>query len=86
LFEFLLFISDNLGMETTIQQAVNNDVETIGRISGVQNILKVLRQITGMRITLVARVTDSSWTACAVSDEADFGLKSGDQLEVTTTY
>lgn len=73
-------------MDTAKQTAVQSDVESIGRIGGVQNILQVLRQVTDMRITLVARVTDESWTACAVLDEAEFGLKSGDELELSTTY
>lgn len=52
----------------------------------MNTVLKVLSQVTGLRISLVARVTKDSWTACAVLDEADFGLKPGDQLEVATTF
>ncbi len=61
-------------------------VESIDRLEAVQLILRVLRQTTGMRIALVARVTEDSWTACAVLDEAGFGLKPGDQLDLTATY
>ncbi|HXG73070.1 MAG TPA: hypothetical protein VNJ04_20945, partial [Gemmatimonadaceae bacterium] len=53
-------------------------VESINRLEAVQLILRVLRQTTGMRIALVARVTEDSWTACAVLDEAGFGLQPGD--------
>jgi hypothetical protein len=38
-----------------------------------------------MRVALVARVTDKTWTACAVEDEAHFGLRAGMQLAVNTT-
>lgn len=62
------------------------DVARLGRIQGVQTALQVLRRTTGLRIALVARVTEDSWTACAVLDEAGFGLKPGDQLELRTTY
>lgn len=62
------------------------EVATLSRLEIVQNILKVLSRTTGMRISLVARVTDDSWTACAVLDEAEFGLKPGDELELQTTY
>jgi hypothetical protein len=62
------------------------EFESINRLEAVQTALKVLRQSTGMRIVLVARITEESWTACAVLDEANFGLKPGDKLELTTTY
>lgn len=56
------------------------------RIEAIQTILQILAQSTGLRIALVARVTDSSWTACAVLDNAGFGLKPGDQLPLESTY
>ena len=62
------------------------DVATVSRLEAIQTVLRVLRRVTGMRIALVARVTDDSWTACAVLDEANFGIKPGDQLELQTTY
>jgi len=62
------------------------DVLALDRSEAVQTVLRVLARTTGLRIALVARVTDTSWTACAVLDEADFGLKPGDQLPLHTTY
>ena len=62
------------------------EVAAINRLEAVQTSLKVLRRATGMRIALVARITDGTWTACAVLDEADFGLKPGDGLDLSTTY
>ncbi len=62
------------------------DVTAFNRLEAVQMILRVLRRTTGMRIALVARVDADSWTACAVLDEANFGLKPGDQLELQNTY
>lgn len=38
-----------------------------------------------MGFAAVARVTDATWTACAVHDNIDFGLKPGGQLELNTT-
>jgi hypothetical protein len=49
-------------------------------------VLRLLSRATGLRIALVARVTSESWTACAVLDEAGFGLRPGDHLELHTTY
>ena len=65
---------------------IDRDIRAIEHSEAVQTILKVLRQATDMRVALVARVTDTSWTACAVLDEADFGLKPGDELPLHTTF
>ena len=62
------------------------DVAALGRLDVVKTSLQVLRRATGLRIALVARVTDESWTACAVLDEAGFGLRPGDELDLSTTY
>ena len=60
-------------------------VAAIARIDAVPTLLKVLCEMTGMRVAVVARVTDKTWTACAVKDEAHFGLKPGMDLPVNTT-
>jgi signal transduction histidine kinase len=65
------------------QKAV--DIATIGRISAVPAILQVVSEMTGLRFAAVARVTDDSWTACAVRDQLDFGLPVGGELDLTTT-
>ena len=62
------------------------DVEAIGRIAIVKTALEILRRTTGLRMALVARVTADSWTACAVLDDAGWGLSVGLELEVKTTY
>jgi signal transduction histidine kinase len=60
-------------------------LEAIGRIEVVPTLLAVLCETTGMRFAVVACVTDTTWTACAVQDEIDFGVKRGGQLAVNTT-
>jgi signal transduction histidine kinase len=60
-------------------------VAAVHRIEAIPTLLKVLCENTGMRFAAVARVTGSSWTACAVQDDIQFGLKPGDQLPVDTT-
>ena len=62
------------------------DVATIDRLDAVKTCLEVLRRSTGLRIAIVARVTNESWTACAVSDGAGLGIKPGDALDLSTTY
>lgn len=66
-------------------EAVARDVELVGRISAVPSILEILCRNTGMGFAAVARVTDGTWTACAVCDGIGFGLKAGGQLGVDTT-
>ena len=65
---------------------VSADVAAIDRLEAVKTALKVLRRTTRLRTALVARVTEHSWTACAVLDEGGFGFRPGDELEVSTTF
>ncbi|MGF6402162.1 signal transduction histidine kinase [Pseudomonas frederiksbergensis] len=66
-------------------QTAAADIATIGRISAVPAILQVISELTGLRFAAVARVTEDSWTACAVLDRLDFGLKVGDKLDLVST-
>jgi signal transduction histidine kinase len=67
------------------ETAISADIATIGRISAVPSILRVICNDTGMGFATVARVTDNTWTACAVQDNVNFGLKAGAQLDLKTT-
>ena len=64
---------------------IEQDIAAISRVSAVPHILKIVSELTGMRLTLIARVTVDSWTACAVNDQMNFGLLVGSKLDVTTT-
>lgn len=66
-------------------QAAAADIAMIGRISAVPAILQVIRELTGLRFAAVARVTEDSWTACAVLDQLNFGLQVGGELDLVTT-
>ena len=66
-------------------EAIAQDIAAVGRISAVPSLLRLSCQNTGMGFAAVARVTDGTWTACAVQDDIDFGLKSGGQLDIATT-
>ncbi len=61
------------------------DIAAVARIGAVPTILRVVSEVTGLRLALVARVTRESWIACAVLDRMEFGLGVGDQLDVATT-
>lgn len=70
----------------SVEAQLPEEIQAIGRLDVVSTALKVLRSTTGLRIALVARITEDSWTACAVLDEAGFGLAPGDHLALETTY
>jgi hypothetical protein len=61
------------------------DLDAIARIVGVPALLEAVTQVTGMRFAAVARVTEERWTACAVHDLIDFGLRPGQDLVLETT-
>ena len=62
------------------------DVAQIQRIGVVTGILEIVCDTTGMGFGAVGRVTDTSWTACAVLDRMAFGLQPGGQVDIETTF
>src|SRR5271156_263047 len=70
---------------TDDREEIARDIAAVGRLEAVPTLLEVLCETTGMGFTAVARVTDKTWTLCAVKDEINFGLKPGGQLELETT-
>ncbi len=62
------------------------DIASIQSMSSVQTILEAVTALTGLRFVCIARVTDDSWTTCAVLDKLEFGLKVGDELDIATTF
>jgi signal transduction histidine kinase len=66
-------------------EAIARDVAAIGRIGAIPSLLKVVCEMTGMGFAAVARVSDNTWTACAVRDGIGFGLLPGGRLDVRTT-
>ena len=62
-----------------------DDIATINRISAVPAMLQVIAEMTGMRFAAVARVTQTTWTACAVLDKLGFGLQAGGELDLVST-
>ncbi len=64
---------------------IARDIGAVARLEAVPTLLEVLCESTGMGFSAVARVTDKTWTLCAVQDQINFGLKPGGQLELETT-
>ena len=65
-------------------EELQSDIRAVGRIGAVPLLLRVLCETTGMGFAAVARVTDESWIACAVTDDIGFGLTTGGRLDVNT--
>lgn len=72
-------------MHTLTDPNLLNDIAEIGRIEAVPRILETVAHITGSRFTAIARVTETTWTACATLDTLGFGLVPGGQLVLETT-
>jgi signal transduction histidine kinase len=64
---------------------IARDVAAVRNLSAVPKLLEILCTITGMRFAAVARVSDHSWTACAVKDDIGFGVGEGGQLDLKST-
>ncbi|HXS73760.1 MAG TPA: GAF domain-containing sensor histidine kinase [Rhodanobacteraceae bacterium] len=60
--------------------SIARDVAMVGRIEFMPTLLEVVSGITKMRFVAVAHLTDQRWTACAVHDEINFGVKPGSWL------
>ena len=64
---------------------IARDVAAVSKLEAVPTLLEVLCETTGMRFAAVARVTESTWTACVVKDDIKFGLRPGGQLDLEST-
>jgi signal transduction histidine kinase len=60
-------------------------LEAVARLSAVPTILKLVTATTGLRLSLVAEVTESEWTCAAVNDQLGFGLEVHGKLPIETT-
>lgn len=65
---------------------IERDIVAMNSIESISMILSVLCKATGLGVAIVARVTETNWTACAVLDTLGLGFKVGDQLDLATTY
>jgi len=65
--------------------ALLQDLASVAAVPGLHLLLEAVSRATGMRFAAVARVTDDRWTACAVYDLIDFGLRPGQDLGLETT-
>jgi signal transduction histidine kinase len=73
------------GNRAEVPEQIARDVFAVQQIQAVPTLLQVLCEITGMRFAAVARVTEQSWTLCAVKDGIHFGLHPGSQLDAEST-
>lgn len=60
-------------------------MEAVQRVTAVPTILRVITEITGLRLSMVAEVTEERWLCCAVNDQLGFGLEARGELDIDTT-
>ncbi|QJR80983.1 GAF domain-containing sensor histidine kinase [Alteromonas pelagimontana] len=65
--------------------SIQSAIRSVQSLDAVPTIMQMIAEATGLRFVCVAKVTASSWTACAVLDKVNFNLHPGDELEVQTT-
>lgn len=65
--------------------SIQSDINKVARIPSVEHMLEVMCDITGMGFAAIARVSESSWVACATMDKIGFGLEVGGELILDTT-
>ena len=65
--------------------AAVRDVDLLAKLPTVASMLEAVSRETGMRLATVARVSETRWTACAVYDTINFGLRAGQDLVLETT-
>ncbi len=68
-----------------MQQTLDADIATIAKISAVPTILEAVAELTGLGFVGIARVTPTSWHACATLDKLGYGLVPGSELDIATT-
>ena len=68
-----------------MKDSVAAAVAAQGQDDYIRAILAETARITHMGFVAIARVTEDRWIACQVSDEMEFGLKPGDELDIETT-
>jgi GAF domain-containing protein len=64
--------------------SIARDVAAVDNLSAVPKLLEILCNVSGLRFAAVARVSDESWTACAVRDGIEFGLVPGAKLDLSS--
>lgn len=77
--------NDDSATGTTENAAAVRDVDLVAKMPVVATILESVSRETGLRFATVARVSETRWTACAVHDTINFGLRAGQDLVLETT-
>lgn len=57
----------------------------LAQMEGLSVILRLAKEVTGLRFAAVAKVTDSQWIAVAVADSAHLDIRPGDERPVAST-
>jgi signal transduction histidine kinase len=72
-------------MEQEFTEVSMHDISMVAQISAVPSMLEMVCKESGMGFSAIARVTESSWTACAVRDNINLGIQPGERMSLETT-
>jgi len=79
-------LNDQVGASPLNTTLTSAELAVISEIETTSSLLRLVTRLTGLRFAAIAKVTDSSWTACAVYDEINFGLDAGHELKLENTF
>ncbi len=79
-------LNDQVGASPLNTTLTSAELAVISEIETTSSLLRLVTRLTGLRFAAIAKVTDSSWTACAVYDELNFGLDAGHELKLENTF
>jgi len=65
--------------------SIVESLELLASLDSVAALLRVVCDISGLGVAIVAEVTEERWIACAVEDRVAFGLRPGVELDLTST-
>jgi signal transduction histidine kinase len=57
----------------------------LARMEGLSAILRLAKEVTGLRFAAVAKVTENQWVAVAVADSVPLDIRPGDERPVAST-
>ena len=65
--------------------SLSKAIALIGDDDALRAVLGKVQRLTGMKFAAIAFVSEDRWIASLVTDDLDFGLTAGDELDVRTT-
>lgn len=72
-------------MLAPIDFLTKDERSAIAEIEATTNILSLVTRLTSMRFAGIAKFTDKDWIVCSTYDPTNFGIETGETVEIETT-